>query len=172
MTNREMRQLSEALKNVSGLQGKKTTVCKKCGETLETESNTFAYAIAKNIRLIDQEIKIVNDIIETVEGNKEYSKLEVEIINSYRPQIDKVKNPQEGNELQRIINEELKNKVHRKFPKVKESLDKIWNDKSKIELHRIKLPDTPQNITGDQLSGIFEIIEEPKKEDVVQSKSK
>jgi len=142
MTNRELQILGQNLRKVGGLKGTK-----------------FVYAIAKNNNLIDSELKVIQDVINSIKDIDKYrnelNKKQKETTIKLRAEKDQMK----MNEIQEEANKELERLVEKNKPIVDE-VEKLWKQDAKIDLHKVKTSDLPEEITAEQLTGIMEIIED------------
>jgi len=139
MTNRELNILDQNLSKIGNLQGVK-----------------FVYAIAKNAQKIKNELQVVRETINKFEGIEEYrdelKKLKEDFMLKMRTIKDEREIAEEERKIQEIMN--------KKYPKISKMIEELWNQESKIELHKIKQKDLPKEITADQLSGIIDLIED------------
>lgn len=176
MKNRQLQNLHEGLKETSKLQGAK-----------------FAYAVAKNKKLIEDEVSALNEGITPAERYAEYDTKRVDLAKEHSKKDKKgapvIKTSINGlkvseEQLEGLSAQERASVVQeydvkdmKKFEKelellrveYKEEIDarakqladyaKLMDEDSKIEFHKVKEENIPEDITGEQLERISEIIE-------------
>lgn len=154
ITFRELDVLYNGLRSVESLRGVK-----------------FAYAVAKNKRLIEQELKILENILKPKEGFNLYEKDRIAICEKYC-----VRDPNGKPIFDKDGNYEILNKADadKEFDILKEKHDfdiqdrqnqidefqKMMEVASDISLHTIPLSDVPQDISTKQMEGIMVMIKE------------
>lgn len=158
MTKEEILNLSESLNDIKNLKGVK-----------------FAYFVARNIQIINSEIENIKKTLEPSKEYAEYNKKRIELAKKYSKKDDK------GNPLTKKINDSMINYeledekgFENEFNKLKEEnksildirkqQEKEFNDLLKTEsdltLFKININDVPNEITGEQLHNIINLIEE------------
>jgi len=159
--NKDLFALLQALSNVAHLQGVK-----------------FAYAVAKNIRILQREIQ---DLTKSLEPSKEYLRFDKKRIELCESMAEKDK---DGKPLMTPDKTNYQIKDMKKFNKKLEELKKEFPEAMKerekqveeyntlleeynhdIKLHYIKEEDLPQQITSAQILALDEIIVDEIKED-------
>ena len=143
MKNKELLQMSGLLGILLNLKGVK-----------------FAYAIAKNIRLIRAEVELLEKA--KSEKYKEYDNKRLELAKKHAQKDDKG-NPQIVNnsyilENQEVFNDEFEILKKEYESEIKEYED-LLNTENDIKLYKIKLVDIPLDITAGQMLVIEEIVE-------------
>lgn len=127
------------------------------------------YAIAKNISLLEPEVKALQKAHMSSDSFQEYEKKRVEIAEKY------AKKEENGNPI--IVNDnyiledkygftkevEKLNKEYKKTIDERkaqmEEVDKLLLEEVPIELHKITLDDIPNDVTTEQMKSIIKIIE-------------
>jgi tRNA U34 5-carboxymethylaminomethyl modifying enzyme MnmG/GidA len=154
MTNRELNALSQGFTAVENLQGVK-----------------FVYAITKTNALIQAELKVLQTVLDKVEGIKEYREEFKKINDKYSSDETKIRNDFEKriilegevNTKMRLIAEKKAKEgeaIEKKFPKIKSAIDELWDKESTIKPHKIKQADLPAGITHKMLNGIIDMVED------------
>lgn len=157
MTNEEVLSLSSALNSVGNLSGVK-----------------FAYCIAKNLDIVNREVKVIQKAIESSKEFNEYDQKRVELAKKYSKKDDKGKEVVEGNQFvladEKGFNKELEvlRKANKKVLEAREeqikSFNELLKEKSDIKLYQISLDEVPEAITTKQMSSIILLIkDEPNK---------
>jgi len=125
----------------------------------------FSYAAIKNARMIEQEMKVVGEMVDGLKNIKEYRE-EVKII---QEKYDKLveKTPTQKNKLDKEREEEAEKMGNDKFPKLMKELQEIDDTESTLTLYKIHELDIPkeeingvlQEISPQLLIAIIDIIE-------------
>jgi hypothetical protein len=155
-------------------------------ERLETGLNSvlklkgvrFAYAVVKNLQLIQTEIKAFTAAIEPDDAYAEYDKKRIELCKKYADKdknekpvtlpirkgsnivrfiIKKAENKELFNAEMEVLNEEYKDAIEKRNGSVKE-FEKILDGDCDVKLEMIDLKDIPADITGEQLVNINEMV--------------
>ncbi len=135
----------------------------------ELKGIKFAYSVVKNINIIKPEIEALQKAGEPSLGFTEYEKKRIELAKKFakkdkgEPVIDgnsyvledKNKFDKEWEKLKKEYSEELGKREWQ----IKQYNDLLLED-SDIKLHKIKIADVPQDISGKLLEGIFAVVEE------------
>jgi hypothetical protein len=151
MKNNELQQLLIGLNRAKQLKGVK-----------------FAYAISKNITILEREIKALNKLSEPSPEFMEYDKKRLSVCSEFADK-DKNGNPviQQGNFL---ISERSKfdkamaklKKEHKEaydnHAKKLEEFDELMEEEANIELFKVSLEVVPDDINGEVLHSIMPII--------------
>lgn len=148
---KQLLSLYQSLKSVGNLKGVK-----------------FAYAVSKNLQLLESEIKSINEAQKPSEKFQAYDKARVELAKKHAKTEEGkpvVKNNSYVIENEKAFNEELETLK----TEHKEALDErevqlnefkeLLKGEVEIELHKVKMDDVPADITVTQMEGIFAIIE-------------
>lgn len=157
ITNQKLWALLQGIKNLSGLKGVK-----------------FAYGMAKNKRLIEQEIEILQEAIKPSDKFQEYDKKRIDFCVKYADKDDKGKAKLEGNEY--VFSGKNKEKFDKEIETLKkeygqeqkereEQIDefhKLMTKESDFKPFMIAYEEIPEDITSDQMSGIIDLINSPK----------
>jgi len=143
----------------------------------------FAYAIAKNNKLINSEIETLQEIIKPDEKYGEYDQKRIELCEKFceKDENGKPKKIDIRNRENKIIgynyvglesNSEFKEKLKVFMKENKEIIDsqkekekeynKLLDEKVDINIYKIKLEDIDENITPAQMDGIVLLINEDK----------
>lgn len=156
ITRKELLELNNSLKKVTHIPGVK-----------------FAYIIAKNIHSIEGEIR---SIVKTDEAGPEYQEFENERIqlasehskkqDNGRPETIMINGVEEFNIKNVPAFEKEYNKLKEKYAEVivkreeqLKEINKFLEEEIEVELYTIKIEDVPSSINGDQLNGIYIIID-------------
>ena len=153
MTNNDLQKLFVGLHKAKELKGVK-----------------FAYAVVKNIRLIDREIDILKKIAEPSDQYKEYDKQRTDLCEVQAKKDDKgepiiVNNNYVISDLVSFNKEMLalqdthKDAINSHAHKLKE-LEAIMKEDANINLYTISIDSIPEDITGEILMDIDAIIKE------------
>jgi seryl-tRNA synthetase len=156
MTNNDIFSLSQALESVGNLTGVH-----------------FSYCVARNKNRVRMEIDAMKETIKRSEKYEEYDRKRIEIAKKFSKKDETGKEVIENNSFVledeksfekefKALKEEYKDTVAEQEKKEKDFND-FLKEESKLELYKIPFEDVPMNITSSQMSGIFAIIEEPKK---------
>jgi hypothetical protein len=139
----------------------------------------FSYGISKNINLLKPEVEAIEKSLEGSKEFKEYDEKRIEIVKKYAKKDERgepkliILNPKTGAGRYEIENQEAfdreieklqkENKVIlEKREKQFEEYGKLLKEESDFKPHKIKLSDVPEGITSQQMSAIFELIEDKK----------
>ena len=157
MKNRQLSILHKGLTDSGKLQGVK-----------------FAYAVAKNKKLIEEEVEALNEGLNPSEKFKEYDEKRVELAKEHAEKDEDGNAVMVGEEniksfdikdiakftkdLEKI-QEEYKTELEARDKQLKD-YEKLMDEDTKLELQKVKLENVPEEITGEQLELISEIIEE------------
>lgn len=140
----------------------------------DVKSIKFSYAMLKNKKAIAEEL---DAFTKTITPSEEYKKFDVERIKLGK---EHAKKDEQGNPITRqsptgeqyvIENmEAFKKAVDDLKEKHKEAVDlreaqlnefnKLMEEDTKLQFHKVKLSDVPEGVTQGQLDGIFDLIEE------------
>ena len=116
----------------------------------------FAYGVIKNIRLMENEIVSIQESIKPVKDFMEY---DMERMNLAKKHSKKDKNGNPVIENNNFVLESEK-EFELEFEALKEKHSSVLSERQKqIELYKIKMSDIPQDISTEQLAGIFDIVE-------------
>lgn len=136
----------------------------------------FNYTIAKNINLLKGEYESIMKGNEQSEGYKEYDKKRLEILEKYSKKDDnnksvivvdrglanyaiaKEKQTEYKEEIEKL-QKEHKKAIDEREKQVKE-FQKFLKEDVKVKLFKVKLKEVPEDITTEQMTSIFDIIEE------------
>ena len=151
--NRNLFQLRNALQVVGRHQGVK-----------------FAYAVAKNLKMINAEIELLVDTIKPSDKWAEYDNKRVLLCIKYAEQKDGKPRFENNNyiikdkkkfekELDELRNE-YKVEIDKQDKKLKEYNTVLLEQKTDIELHLIPMDDIPKEILAVEMGGIFDLIKE------------
>jgi len=156
MKNKDLITLEESLQKVGNLTGFK-----------------FVYAVAKNLDILNREIKIIQ---ETFKFSKDFQKYDLERVELAKKFSKKDKDGKDVVVNNAFVLEdekgfrkelEILKKSNKKVIEIREKqvedLNKLLEEESNIKLHKIQKEDIPENITGSQLFNILSIINEEKK---------
>lgn len=156
MKNEELFMLNQAITTVGNLSGVK-----------------FAYAIAKNKKVIETEIEVLKESVKPSEKFTEYEKKKAEIVKKYADKDEKGNYKADANnqyvvETQKVefekevapLNEEYKEEIDKRDAQVKEFNEVMLKAEAKFIPFKIKKEDVPVNITVAQTTAIFSLIEE------------
>ncbi len=130
----------------------------------------FTYAIAKTRRIVDREIKTLREAVEPTEGFKKYEEERLALCREHAQKDDNDEPVVKGNKFILKSQKKFDNAWEKLKEKHKEALDsrdkqvKEWesllDEEADIDLHLVNLDDMPDEITSDQVVGIFEMISE------------
>ena len=160
MKNIELLNLEKALKEVGGYPGVK-----------------FGYGVAKNLNIIESEIKAINKASEPSKVWQEYDKKRVDLAIKHAEKdankIPKRTPPDAQGRFSYIIADETafskdwdelkakyKDALDKREKQEAEWLEFLEKETAKIVFHKIKLSDVPKEITGNQLANIYQLIEQ------------
>lgn len=151
MKKRELLDFNNALKSVSELKGVK-----------------FAYAVAKNTKVIKNEVEAILDAQKSSKEFQEYDNERIELCKlmavkdeSGKPKVtqnnfdieDKEAFDKEFNKLKKKYKEAIEDR-----DKQLEEFNKLLEEEVKIKLHKVKVEELPSDITPKQLNSIFEMV--------------
>lgn len=153
MTRQKLVELYQSLNAVGNLRGVK-----------------FAYAVIRNLNILQPEIEALQ---KSAEPSKDFNIFEMARVELAKKHAKKDKNGEAVVEANQFVIEN-KEKFDKEFvllrKKHKEAVanrdkqiaeyNKLLEEEVKIELFKIKMSDVPQDISTEQLKGIFEVIEE------------
>ncbi len=133
----------------------------------------FAYARAKNKKLVLAELELLKNVMKDSDEFIEYDKKRIELCEEYCTKDDKGKPVIKNRKYDGLTkNEEFTKKLNELNEKYKEVIDekkkraeeykKLLDEEIDFEFHKIKLQDVPEDITGAQLEAIDLILEENK----------
>lgn len=136
----------------------------------ELKGVKFAYGIIKNINLIKPEIEVLQKVMEPFADFIAYEKERIELAKKFAEK-DKDGNPKiEGNhfvlaDIKKFEKDFLKLQKQcepaiEKRKEQEKEYEKLLKENIEINLHKIKMADVPQDISPEQLEGIFAVIEE------------
>ncbi len=139
MKNIDLFKLQQGLGKVKGLKGV-----------------TFAYAIAKNSKAVNDEIELLKKPLEKY--NNELMKLVM--ANAIKDKDGKIKQEKGRVPIKDVgkYNREVQ-ELNGKYKKDLEDYEKLMNKESKVPLHKIKQADLPEDITASQIEGIMDLVE-------------
>ena len=151
MKNSELIELFVALQKVEKLPGAK-----------------FAYAVAKNNALLKTEINSINAAVSPTEEYTKYDKERVELAKKYSKKDNNGEPVVKDNAFDiedtasfekdlKELQEKHKEAIDSRENQIKE-FEKLLEEKNDVELFKIPYTDVPEQITGEQLKGIFAII--------------
>jgi hypothetical protein len=134
----------------------------------------FAYACTKNLNKLKTEIKMIQGVrkippaylaydADRVKLVKEFSLLDKDgkpIFRDGNFQLDSAKNDEFKKQLEAI--QELHKDAIAEFAKSEAEWNDLLDAESEITLHKVKKEHVPEEITGEQLENILDIIEEGK----------
>jgi hypothetical protein len=153
MKNNELYQLADGLGKMGDLTGVK-----------------FAYAIVKNKRIVEDEIKLLSESLKASDKFTEFDKKRVEIVKEHADKDEKGEAKIEGNQyvvsdtkaMEAAIDplkEEYKDAIEAREAQIKE-FSEMLEKEINIELYKIKQDDLPKDISVAQLESIRWIVEE------------
>jgi hypothetical protein len=135
-----------------------------------TGSVTFAWAIARNLRAIDDELKEIDAIMQRPEGYEEYHRLHIELIREHAARDDSGAPITVGDRV-RVADPEL---FHRELAQLRsehadeiaiqeareaEVQDLLGKQCDELHLQMIRQDIFPGAVTGNQLLAIYEIVD-------------
>lgn len=147
---------------------------KALGMLADLKGAKFAYAISKNVSLLEVEMKALNKSLEPKKKFIEYDNERVELAKKLAKKGEKgepLKKIEEGVEKYDMADEaqwdkefaELQEKYKEPIDERKEQLkeyEKMLEEKSEVKIHKIKLSEIPQEISVEQMNGIKLLVEE------------
>lgn len=155
LTNQELVDLSAGLQSVLNLSGAK-----------------FAYAIAKNIKIVSPKVQEIEKSLNPKKEFLEYDKKRADLAESFAEKDEKGNPKIEGERY--LIPEARQEEFNTAVEKLKEvnkevikareaqltAFEESLKEEIEIELHLFPQADLPDNITGRQIEGIMCIIDE------------
>lgn len=130
----------------------------------------FAYAIARNIDKLQAEMKALDTAKEPSEAFETYNTERENLAKKHAVKDDKGQPVISGNEYviedNDAFNKEIKalQKEHAEaieaYEKQLEDYNKLLQTESEVELYKIPLSDIPENISVEQMSHIYQLIQE------------
>lgn len=135
----------------------------------------FAYAVAKNLNILEQEITALDKALKMSEGYKAYDSARVELAKKHSKKDEKgepevVTDPKTGMTQFVILDmetfdkevEELK-KDHKDALEEREKQIRDYKElletESRVELYKVNLEDVPKEISVEQMAQIYQIVE-------------
>lgn len=133
----------------------------------------FAYARAKNKKLVLAELELLKDVLKDSDKFIEYDKKRIELCEEHCTKDKKGKPVIKNGKYEGLTkNKEFDKKVEKLNEKFKEVIEQkkknaeeykaLLDGEVDIPLHKIKIEDVPEDITGAQLESISLILEEIK----------
>lgn len=139
---------------------------------------TLNYAVARNIAKLKTEVDSMKISLEVSDEFKKYDEARVELAKKYAKKNEKgepevaTKIGQDGKPTQEYIIEDME-AFKKDFETLKEEsrqviedrehqlkdFEKLLKEDSTIELFKVKIEDIPQDITTEQMAGLFPIVE-------------
>lgn len=135
----------------------------------------FCYCISKNKRLLEQEIKDINNSYPSSEEFKQYDKERIEICNKYGKKDEKgefifttngsyvIENKEEFDKEIELLNNKNKTIIDERQKQI-DNLNDFLEEESSFKPFLINIEEVPNNINSNQFDKIFYIIEEGEKE--------
>jgi hypothetical protein len=130
----------------------------------------FSYGVAKNIALLKTEVESLSKAQESSKEFVEYDNARIELAKKHAKKDDKGEPVVEKNsyviENQEAFDKEFETlkKTHKKALDERENQIKDFNDllekETDIQFHKIKLEDVPEDISTEQMTTIYDLIEE------------
>jgi Fe2+ transport system protein B len=133
----------------------------------------FAYAVSKNLSLLQPEIDALKKALESKEDYNKYEEARIELAKKHAKKDEKGKevttlgkNGQEEYVMEdmsifekafKALKEEHKEAIDARDEQIKEQNELLKTD-STIELHKVSLSDVPQDITVGQMQGISAMV--------------
>jgi len=138
------------------------------------EGLKFAYAMARNLRKVETEIEIFNTILKP---SKELTECEMKRIEICVKYADKENNQPKMVNNNYIIGDKNKKEFDKEITKLRkdykktldrqtkniEDYNKLMEEESDFIPYKVLIEDVPKEITGNELKGILELIEEDNK---------
>ncbi len=155
MKNKDIVQLYNNLKELGNLEGVK-----------------FAYFVVKNMKILQSEIAVFEDIIKPSEKYVEYEQKRLDICKKYaekdengncKIENDKFvgcENNEEFNKEIQQLNNEYAEVILKRNQQLKEIEQILEEENNNIKLMKIKVEDIPKNITVKQMMVINDLIDE------------
>lgn len=135
----------------------------------------FAYAVEKNKNLLKQEVESVQEAIKPLENFQEYDAKRMKLAEQYaeKDEKGKAKTRKLDNGVEEYVitdldafnkdfealKEENKSVLEERDAQIDEG-NRLLDEEITIELYKIKLADVPEDITGEQMETVYQIIEE------------
>ena len=152
-TKTEIIQLYQALKKLGNLSGVK-----------------FAYAVSKNINLIEPEIKSFEKALEASDEFTKFEEKRMALVEKFAKKDEKGEKLIKNNEYEiedleqfnkefEALKEENKEVYDARQKQIDEYND-LLKSESTLELHKISISDVPQNITVSQMTSISSLVTE------------
>lgn len=131
----------------------------------------FAYAIAKNKKLVLAELEILKDVLKDSDNFIEYDKKRIELCEKYCTKDDKGKPVIKNRKYDGLTkNEEFTKKLDELGEKFKEVIDEkkkraeeyknLLDEEVEFEFYKIKLENVPEDITAAQIESVDAILED------------
>lgn len=130
----------------------------------------FSYAIAKNIALIKPEVESLQKSIDMTEEYKEFDAKRIELAKKHAKKdkngeplvVDKNYVPGNEAELEKefaVLKEENKELVEARKKQMDE-FNELLDKQNDVKLYKINIKDIPEEISSQQMTQIFQLIEE------------
>lgn len=130
----------------------------------------FSYGIAKNLSILEIEIKAIEKTTEFTPDFKNYEKERIELASKHAKKDEEgkvvIENGRYILEDKDTADQEFK-ELREKYKEALEERDQqledykaLLEEESSVELFKIKLSDVPEDISTEQMTSIFAIIEE------------
>lgn len=156
MLNEKLQGLYQGIEAVSGLKGVR-----------------FAYAMAKNKSALKRELETLQEAIKMSEKYGEYEEKRVELCEQHSEKDDKGKAKLENNEYVILskaqfdkelgkLRKEYESVIEERTAQIKE-FNELLKKESEFKPYMVAYESVSEEISSSQLSGIIELIEEPKK---------
>lgn len=147
-------------------------------EVADIQSTKFAYCIAKNARLIKQEIEDLRSALtkhQEQDEHKKYIESVQEVLKEYCDKDETGKPAIQNDQFQfanispgdkQAMEEKIKlvevdnQELVEQGKKLQKEFVSVLNEKCSLEFHKMKIDSLPDSLTPKQLDGIFELIEE------------
>lgn len=159
MTNTNVLELHNVLLGLKGLKGIK-----------------FNYAISKNKALLDAEVKSIHSALDMSDEYKAFEEKRIELAKEYAKRDDtntplEERNPQTGQTkfimkdqqafdvAFKVLSDENKELVDARKKQI-EDFNLFLDKENELSLYKIKLEEIPEDITTEQMVGIYPLIEE------------
>ena len=155
MTNNQMFGLKQALEAAGDLRGVK-----------------FSYAVAKNLSKINKEVELIQEAIKPSTEYAAYDTKRIELAKEHakKDENDKPLMTKRGKEFDiedlpkfekalEKLKKEHQPAVDARIKQLEE-FDKLLLEESKVEIHKVKLEDVPEDITSKQMTSLFEMIDD------------
>lgn len=130
----------------------------------------FSYAIAKNISIIKPEVESLQKSIDMTEEYKEFDAKRIELAKKHAKKdkngeplvVDKNYVPENEAELEKkfaVLKEENKELVEARKKQMDE-FNELLDKQNDVKLYKISIKDIPEEISSQQMTQIFQLIEE------------